>query len=111
MFFQKGFSNALSGFRRGGLWSECQTQIVSAHRHILPVPAQLLFHFIQPEIQQRAGAAALAAHQLGQVAVANAAAFEATGFLVYENPEACVQAFAGAARLGEVLREVRTGLA
>ncbi|MBS8225490.1 acetate--CoA ligase family protein, partial [Vannielia litorea] len=34
----------------------------------------------------------------------NAAAFEATGFLVYENPEACVQAFAGAARLGEVLR-------
>lgn len=34
----------------------------------------------------------------------NAMAFEATGFLVYEDPEACVQAFAGAARLAEALR-------
>ncbi|MFY0634962.1 MAG: acetate--CoA ligase family protein [Vannielia sp.] len=34
----------------------------------------------------------------------NAKAFEATGFLVFENPESCVAAFSGAARLGEVLR-------
>lgn len=34
----------------------------------------------------------------------NAKAFEATGFLVYENPESCVLAFSGAARLGEALR-------
>lgn len=35
---------------------------------------------------------------------ANAKAFEATGFLVYEDPESCVMAFSGAARLGAVLR-------
>lgn len=34
----------------------------------------------------------------------NARAFEETGFLVYEDPESCVRAFAGAARLGETLR-------
>lgn len=38
-----------------------------------------------------------------QSTMENARAFEDTGFLVYEDPEACVMAFAGAARLGETL--------
>jgi len=39
-----------------------------------------------------------------QSTLENAKAFEATGFLVYEDPEACVRSFSAAASLGETLR-------
>ncbi len=39
-----------------------------------------------------------------QSTVENAKIFESTGFLVYEDPEACVRSFAAAASLGEALR-------